>query len=245
MSQAKSGDTVKIHYTGTLDDGSQFDSSAGREPLEFTLGSGQVIPGFDKAVEGMAVGDTKTVNIPADEAYGPRHDGMIQEVPLSALPDDLEPQVGMGLQARRPDGGILDLTITEVGEEAITVDGNHPLAGQTVYYSVEVREVRKPSEEELAEHQKAEALTKLVQGMGFEVEGLQVGFDDGKATVAGKLTQLLALLWTAGLLMAWGERPPRLRPTGPRARSARRARWVSSSAASRASRLAAGPSSPT
>ena len=141
MSQAKSGDTVKIHYTGTLDDGSQFDSSAGHEPLEFTLGSGQVIPGFDKAVEGMAVGDTKTVNIPADEAYGPRHDGMIQEVPLSALPDDLEPQVGMGLQARRPDGGILDLTITEVGEEAITVDGNHPLAGQALNFKLELVEI--------------------------------------------------------------------------------------------------------
>jgi peptidylprolyl isomerase len=91
MSHAKSGDTVKIHYTGTLADGTQFDSSAGRDPLEFTLGSGQVIPGFDKAVEGMAVGDSKSVNITAQDAYGPRHEQMVQDVPKSALPDDLEP----------------------------------------------------------------------------------------------------------------------------------------------------------
>jgi len=142
MSQAKSGDTVKIHYTGTLDDGTQFDSSSGREPLEFEVGSGQVIPGFEKAVEGMAVGDTKTVNIPAKDAYGPRHDEMIQEVPKSALPDDVEPQVGMGLQARRADGAMLDLTITEVGEESITVDGNHPLAGQALNFDLELVEIK-------------------------------------------------------------------------------------------------------
>lgn len=141
MSQAKTGDTVKIHYTGKLDDGSQFDSSAGRDPLEFTVGSGQVIPGFDKAVEGMAVGDTKTVNIQPEDAYGPRQDGMVQEVPRSALPEDLEPQVGMGLQARRPDGAMLDLTITAVGEESITVDGNHPLAGQPLNFDLELVEI--------------------------------------------------------------------------------------------------------
>ena len=142
MSQAKAGDTVKIHYTGTLDDGTQFDSSKGRDPLEFEVGSGQVIPGFDKAVEGMAVGDTKTVNIPVEDAYGPRHDEMIQEVPKSALPDEVEPAVGMGLQARRPDGAMLDLTITEVGEESITVDGNHPLAGQPLNFDLELVEIK-------------------------------------------------------------------------------------------------------
>ena len=141
MSQAKSGDTVKIHYTGTLDDGTQFDSSAGRDPLEFTVGSGQVIPGFDQAVEGMAVGDTKDVHIAAEDAYGPRHDQMIQEVPRSALPDDMEPEVGMGLQARRPDGAMLDLTVTAVGEESITVDGNHPLAGKALNFSLELVEI--------------------------------------------------------------------------------------------------------
>ena len=141
MSQAKSGDTVKIHYTGTLDDGNQFDSSVGSDPLEFTVGSGQVIPGFDSAVEGMAVGDTKTINIPAEEAYGPRHEQMIQEVPKSALPDDLEPEVGMGLQAQGPDGQVMDLTITVVEDDSITVDGNHPLAGQALNFDLELVEV--------------------------------------------------------------------------------------------------------
>ena len=141
MSKAKAGDTVKIHYTGTLDDGSRFDSSEGRDPLEFTLGSGQVIPGFDKAVEGMAVGDTKKVNISPEDAYGPRHEQMIQEVPREALPDDLEPEVGMGLQAQRPDGAMLDLTITAVGEESITVDGNHPLAGQALNFELELVDI--------------------------------------------------------------------------------------------------------
>ncbi len=141
MSQAKSGDTVKIHYTGTLDDGEQFDSSAGREPLEFTLGSGQVIPGFDNAVDGMAVGETKTVNIPAEDAYGPRHEQLIQEVPKNALPDDLEPEVGMGLQAQGPDGQFMDLTVTDVAEESVTVDGNHPLAGQALNFDLELVEI--------------------------------------------------------------------------------------------------------
>ena len=141
MSQAKTGDTVKIHYTGTLDDGSQFDSSAGRDPLEFTLGSGQVIPGFDKAVEGMAVGDEKTVNIQPEDAYGPRNDQMVQEVPKSALPDDLEPEAGMGLQARGQDGQVLNLTVISVGDDSITVDGNHPLAGQNLNFDIQLVEI--------------------------------------------------------------------------------------------------------
>lgn len=138
MSNAKAGDTVKIHYTGTLDDGTQFDSSAGRDPLEFQLGGGQVIPGFDKAVEGMTVGESKTVAIPADEAYGEHHPQMVQEVPRSALPQDLEPEVGMGLSARNPDGSEIQLTVTEVAEETITVDGNHPLAGKALNFDIEL-----------------------------------------------------------------------------------------------------------
>jgi peptidylprolyl isomerase len=138
MSQAKAGDTVKIHYTGTLDDGSEFDSSSGRDPLEFTVGSGQVIPGFDKAVEGMAVGDQKKVRIEAEDAYGEPSDQMIQEVPKSALPDDLEPREGMGLQARGQDGRVINLTVTEVGDETITVDGNHPLAGKPLTFDIEL-----------------------------------------------------------------------------------------------------------
>ena len=108
MSQAKSGDTVKIHYTGTLEDGTEFDSSAGREPLEFAISSGQVIPGFDSAVDGMTVGDNKTVTIPAGEAYGERHDQLVQEVPKTALPDDMKPEIGMQLQSQGPDGQVMN-----------------------------------------------------------------------------------------------------------------------------------------
>jgi peptidylprolyl isomerase len=138
MSQAKPGDTVRIHYTGTLDDGTQFDSSSGRDPLEFTIGSGQVIPGFDKAVEGMTVGDSKSVNIAANDAYGPRHDQMVQQVPKTALPDDLEPVEGMALQARGQDGQVINLTVTAVRDEHVTVDGNHPLAGRDLNFDIEL-----------------------------------------------------------------------------------------------------------
>jgi peptidylprolyl isomerase len=138
MSQAKTGDSVKIHYTGTLDDGTQFDSSDGREPLSFTLGSGQVIPGFDKAVDGMAVGDSKSVNIPAEDAYGPHQPQMVQDVPLSALPADLTPEVGMGLQAQGPDGQVANLVVTSVQDDSITVDGNHPLAGKALNFDIEL-----------------------------------------------------------------------------------------------------------
>lgn len=138
MSQAKSGDTVKIHYKGTLADGTEFDSSAGREPLEFALGSGQVIPGFDSAVDGMTVGDNKTVNIPPDEAYGQRHDQLIQEVPKSALPEEVKPEPGMQLQSQSPDGQVMNLVVTEVADEMITVDGNHPLAGETLTFDIEL-----------------------------------------------------------------------------------------------------------
>jgi peptidylprolyl isomerase len=141
MSQAKPGDTVKIHYTGTLDDGTQFDSSSGRDPLQFELGSGQVIPGFEKAVEGMAVGDSKSVNIPPEEAYGPRHEQMIQEVPKDALPDDLEPVEGMALQAQGQDGQVINLTVTSVAEDSVTVDGNHPLAGKALNFDIQLVDI--------------------------------------------------------------------------------------------------------
>ncbi len=138
MSNAKSGDTVKIHYTGKLDDGTEFDSSAGRDPLEFVLGSGQVIPGFDNAVEGMAEGDSKSVRIEPTDAYGPRHDQLVQQVPRDALPEDLEPQVGMGLQSQSPDGQVMMLTVTEVADDSITVDANHPLAGHALNFDIEL-----------------------------------------------------------------------------------------------------------
>jgi peptidylprolyl isomerase len=141
MSQAKSGNTVKIHYTGTLEDGTEFDSSAGREPLEFALGSGQVIAGFDNAVDGMTVGDSKTVTIPPGEAYGERHDQLVQEVPKSALPEEMKPEIGMQLQSQSPDGQVMNLVVTAVADETITVDANHPLAGQALTFAIKLVEV--------------------------------------------------------------------------------------------------------
>ena len=138
MSNAAPGDNVKIHYTGRLEDGTEFDTSVGRDPLEFTLGSGQVISGFDKAVEGMAVGDSKSVSIPPEDAYGQRQEGMIQEVPKSALPEDLTPTEGMALQTRGQDGATIRLTVTEVSEDTITVDANHPLAGKVLNFDIEL-----------------------------------------------------------------------------------------------------------
>ena len=138
MSEAKAGDNVRIHYTGKLDDGTQFDSSVGQDPLEFQLGSGQVIPGFDKAVEGMSVGDTQSVRIEATDAYGERHEQLIQTVPRTALPDEINPEVGMPLQSRSPEGQVMNLVITEVTDESITVDGNHPLAGFALNFDIEL-----------------------------------------------------------------------------------------------------------
>ncbi|MEM8814596.1 MAG: peptidylprolyl isomerase [Pseudomonadota bacterium] len=138
MSQAQSGETVRIHYTGTLTDGTQFDSSAGRDPLEFVLGSGQVIPGFDKAVTGMSVGDSKTVTIEAGDAYGDRHAELVQQVARSVIPAELEPEVGMQLQGQSESGEVQHFVITEVSEENITLDGNHPLAGQALTFAIEL-----------------------------------------------------------------------------------------------------------
>lgn len=141
MTQAKTGDTVRIHYAGTLDDGTQFDSSDGRDPLEFALGGGQVIPGFDTAVDGMAVGENKSVTIQPEEAYGERHDQLAQQVPRSSLPEDMEPAVGMQLQSQGPDGQVMNLVVTEVEDDSITVDANHPLAGQALTFAIELVEI--------------------------------------------------------------------------------------------------------
>jgi len=141
MTQAKSGNTVRIHYTGTLDDGTEFDSSAGRDPLEFALGGGQVIPGFDSAVDGMAVGESKSVTIPPDEAYGQRHEQLVQQVPRTTLPEDMEPAVGMQLQSQSPDGQVMNLVVTEIVDDSIPVDANHPLAGQALTFAIELVEI--------------------------------------------------------------------------------------------------------
>jgi len=145
VSQAKSGDIVKIHYKGTLDDGSQFDSSEDRDPLEFELGSGQVIPGFDTAVEGMTVGESKNVRLEPEEAYGPRHDQLVQEVERSVLPEDLTPEEGMALQTESPEGQVMQLMVTAITETTITLDANHPLAGQALSFEIELVDVASPS----------------------------------------------------------------------------------------------------
>ena len=138
---AETGDTVRVHYTGRLQNGEIFDTSTGDEPLEFTLGQGQMITGFEQAVLGMQVGDNKTVTIPVDEAYGPRRDDLLLEVNRDDLPEDLEPEVGMLLQSSQPDGSITVFTITEVTEATIKVDGNHPLAGQELTFDIELVEI--------------------------------------------------------------------------------------------------------
>lgn len=141
MAEAKSGDTVKVHYTGTLDDGSVFDSSKGRDPLEFTVGAGQVIPGFDEAVSGMNPGESKKVKIEADSAYGQRNEELVQKVERSALPDDMELEVGVRLQAAQPDGRTMILTVVELTDDSVTLDANHPLAGEALSFEIELVEI--------------------------------------------------------------------------------------------------------
>jgi peptidylprolyl isomerase len=141
MAQAQSGDNVKVHYTGKLDDGTVFDSSEGREPLEFTLGAQQVIPGFENAIVGMSPGEDKTVVIPADEAYGPYRQEMILEVPPADFPDHIEPQVGDQLQLRQPNGSAVNVVVRDVTDISVTLDGNHPLAGQDLTFALNLVEI--------------------------------------------------------------------------------------------------------
>jgi peptidylprolyl isomerase len=141
MSDATPGKTVRIHYTGTLSDGSTFDSSSGREPLEFTVGSGQIISGLDRAIEGMAVGERKTVEVPAAEAYGPRNPDGVQSVPRDQVPDHIPLDPGTQLQVQTGDGRTLPVTVTEVTEEVVVLDANHPLAGRDLTFEVELVEV--------------------------------------------------------------------------------------------------------
>ena len=136
--QAKKGDTVRIHYTGRLEGGEVFDSSEGGEPLEFQVGSGQVINGFDQGVREMSIGDKRTIEIEADDAYGPRIEELVQSVARTGLNLVAEPQVGMTLALQLPDGNQIPVTITQVTEDSITLDANHPLAGQKLIFDVEM-----------------------------------------------------------------------------------------------------------
>ena len=141
MSQAKTGDLVRVHYTGKLEDGTEFDSSQGRDPLEFQVGGGQIIPGLEKRVEGMEVGEKSTVTVPADEAYGPRDERQVQTVPRESLPKDIDLKLGASLQATTQDGRQIPLTVVEVDDMQVTVDANHPLAGHDLVFDVELVEI--------------------------------------------------------------------------------------------------------
>lgn len=141
MAQAKTGDKVKVHYKGTLDDGTVFDSSEGRDPLEFTVGSKQVIAGFDDAVEGLEVDSSVTVNIPCDKAYGPKRDDMLVELTREQFNSDVEPELGQRFQVQQPDGQVMVVTVAAVTEEKVTLDGNHPLAGKDLTFEIKLVEI--------------------------------------------------------------------------------------------------------
>lgn len=138
MDKAKDGDKVRVHYTGTLDDGTVFDSSTDREPLEFTIGEDQVIFGFERAVVGMTPGETKKAKVTPEDGYGPYREEMLVEVPRAQFPQDLEPEVDQRLQMRRNDGGILIVRVAGVTEDSVILDANHPLAGKELTFDIEL-----------------------------------------------------------------------------------------------------------
>ncbi len=140
MIEAKKGDNVKVYYKGTLEDGTVFDQSPEGEPLSFTVGSGQVIEGFDEAVTGMKIGESKTVYIPVEKAYGERDEQMVIEAPLEQVPPDLKPEVGMRLEVGGPDGGLLRVVVTEITNTHIILDANPPLAGKALNFTIELVE---------------------------------------------------------------------------------------------------------
>ncbi|PZX19742.1 peptidylprolyl isomerase [Palleronia aestuarii] len=142
MSQVKPGDTIRMHYSGSLSDGTTFDSSQGRDPLEFTVGSGQIIPGLDSAVTGMSVGDEKTVKVSPEEAYGARDPGRVQAVPREQIPADIPVDPGTQLQMQTPDGQTMPVMVAASNDTEVTLDANHPLAGQELTFDVELVEIK-------------------------------------------------------------------------------------------------------
>ena len=142
MTEVKNGDTVSIHYTGTLNDGTTFDSSAGRDPLAFEVGSGQIIPGLDAAIPGMTVGEKKTVNIPCDQAYGPVTPDMRQQLSRAEIPAEIPTEVGTRLQMQAPNGQVIPVVVVDADEASVTLDANHPLAGQDLTFAIELVEIK-------------------------------------------------------------------------------------------------------
>ena len=138
MAKAKEGDQVKVHYTGKLKDGEIFDSSENAEPLEFTIGNCEMIPGFEDAVIGMEPGETKIINIASDEAYGPHNETMVMEVPREEFPKDLKPEIGLCLQGHHEDGHAINVMITGISEKSLTLDANHPLADKDLTFDIKL-----------------------------------------------------------------------------------------------------------
>jgi peptidylprolyl isomerase len=141
MAEAKTNDTVKVHYTGRLTDGTVFDSSLEREPLEFTIGQKSVIPGFEEGIIGMATGDTKTVSIASQDAYGPYLEDLIGTIRRTQIPPDIELKVGTILQMQGPDGGVTIVMVKELNDESVTLDANHPLAGKDLTFEINLLEI--------------------------------------------------------------------------------------------------------
>ena len=141
-SSAERGDTVAVHYKGTLSDGTVFDSSEGNEPLEFTIGAHEVIDGFETAVTGMNVGDKKTADIPAEDAYGHREDDLVFHVPRSSMQAGIDVEIGDFVRVTLPDGQTAPMQVLEVDDEAVTLDANHPLAGKTLTFELELVEIK-------------------------------------------------------------------------------------------------------
>ena len=141
MAQVKQGDTVKVHYTGKLEDGSVFDTSVGRDPLSFEVGSEKVIAGFESAVLDMSVGEKKTVTLDPQEAYGPVQEELIISVERANFPPDIEPEVGQQLEMHHPSGQMTVVTVTDVQESTVTLDANHPLAGKSLIFEIEIVEI--------------------------------------------------------------------------------------------------------
>ena len=142
MSQVKENNTIKVNYTGKLSNGQIFDTSEGKEPIEFILGQGRLIPGFEKGLIDMKLNEKKTIEIAKDQAYGDVNDNLIQEINKAELPQDMEPKVGMGLVSKSPDGKEINLMVVEVKDESIVIDGNHPLAGHDLIFDIEVVEIK-------------------------------------------------------------------------------------------------------
>jgi FKBP-type peptidyl-prolyl cis-trans isomerase 2 len=145
VSKAKSGDTVVVHYTGTLKDGTEFDSSRGRDPLRISLGKGEVIPGFEEALLHMSAGEKKTVQIPKDKAYGERRPELVASVERDQLPPDMKPEVGQHLQLQHESGNTMHVVVAELTDTTMTIDGNHPLAGEDLTFELELVEIAQDS----------------------------------------------------------------------------------------------------